>query len=112
MSTLTLNLAPRREAPSRGTLRLTRRGRLAFVLLILAIALLGVSVGRVASQAGTASGGPATRAITVEPGETLWEIALGVEPNVDPRETVTRIRDLNGLGTDVLQAGQQLIVPN
>jgi hypothetical protein len=44
-------------------------------------------------------------------GQTLWQIARSVAPADDPRDTVDRIRDLNGLGTETVQAGQRLVVP-
>lgn len=91
--------------------RLTRRGRFVLVLLVAAIAFLAFSIGRVASQAGTESTGSATRAVTVQPGETLWQLAVQVAPNDDPRATVDRIRELNDMHTEVLQAGQRLVVP-
>jgi hypothetical protein len=36
---------------------------------------------------------------------------VAVAPNDDPRATVDRIRELNHMSTEVLQAGQQLVVP-
>ncbi len=97
--------------PTSRSVHLTRRGRVVLVLLVAALAFMAFSLGRVASQAGTEPTGPATRAVTVQPGQTLWEIAVAVAPNDDPRATVDRIRELNHMSTEVLQAGQQLVVP-
>ncbi|MCU0266542.1 MAG: LysM peptidoglycan-binding domain-containing protein [Actinomycetia bacterium] len=95
-----------------GPVRLTRRGRLVVVLALVALTFLAAAAfGRAASQAGTDSAGPATRAITVQLGDTLWGIAVDVAPETDPRATIERLRDLNDLGTDVVQAGQRLVVP-
>jgi LysM repeat protein len=92
--------------------RLTRRGRLvvvAFAVLAVAAAALGLT------GPATATGDPGTVAVaervTVRPGETLWEIAERVRPGADPRETIARIRDMNGLTSSVAQAGQVLVVP-
>jgi LysM repeat protein len=96
-----------RSAP----VRLTRRGRVALLLLLVALAFVAFSTTRTATQAFTGPSSPATRYITVHPGETLWQIARTVAPADDPRDTVDRIRDLNGLDTTVVQAGQRLVVP-
>jgi hypothetical protein len=47
----------------------------------------------------------------VAPGETLWTIAMRVNPEIDPRAVIEQIKDLNVLeGIDVY-AGQVLLVP-
>ena len=98
--------------PSPRPVRLTRRGRAVVLMALVALVFLGASVfGRATSRAGTEDVGPATRAITVQAGETLWGIAVEVAPETDPRATIERLRELNGLGTDVVQAGQRLVVP-
>lgn len=104
-------LAPRPAA--RTGLRLTSRGR-ALVLLasvtFLALALL--ASGRFAALAGdTPDGRPATAVVVVQAGETLWQIARTIDPAADPRELVSRIRDLNGLGAETVVPGQSLVVP-
>ena len=96
-----------RSAP----LRLTRRGRVFLLLLLVALAFVAFSTARTATQAGTGPASPATHFVTVDPGETLWQIARAVAPADDPRDTVDRIRDLNDLNTTVVQAGQRLVVP-
>ena len=100
-----------RSAPRPGVLRLTRRGRVVLLLLLVGLAFVAFSTARTATQAGTGPAAPATRYVTVHPGETLWQIARSVAPADDPRDTVDRIRDLNGLDTTVVQAGQRLVVP-
>ena len=49
--------------------------------------------------------------MTVQPGQTLWQIALRVAPRDDPRDTVDRIRSLNDLDTTAVLPGQRLVVP-
>jgi len=49
--------------------------------------------------------------VTVGQGETLWELATTAVPGVDPRETVDRIIELNGLAGGSVQAGQRIAVP-
>lgn len=99
-------------AAAASPVRLTRRGRLVVVLAVAVLAFLAAAAfGRATSQAGTDAARPATRAVTVQLGDTLWGIAVDVAPQTDPRATIERLRELNDLGTDVVQAGQQLIVP-
>jgi hypothetical protein len=100
--------------PAMPAVRLTRRGRLlltAVVLLALVVAAVLLSGGAPA-RAGT-DRAPATvgERVTVRPGETLWQIAERVAPGSDPRETVARILDLNGLQTAEVQAGTALRLP-
>ncbi|WP_018636854.1 LysM peptidoglycan-binding domain-containing protein [Parafrankia elaeagni] len=92
-------------------LRLTRRGRI--VLGLLASMVLGVVFSAVlvtSSQAFT--GTPvAYETHRVLPGETLWEIARGIDPDADTREIVGQLMALNGLPTAALLPGQRLRLP-
>jgi len=104
----------RAPSPQRLQVRLTPRGRLLAVALFLALSFVIVSISSAlhsATQAGTAPATPATRFVTVQPGQTLWQIALRVAPRDDPRDTVDRIRTLNGLDTTAVLPGQRLVVP-
>jgi LysM repeat protein len=49
--------------------------------------------------------------VVVQPRQSLWAIAIEAAPGSDPRETVARIRDLNGLDARPVRAGQQLVLP-
>jgi hypothetical protein len=94
--------------------RLTRRGRLlltAVVLLALVVAAVLLSGGAPARAGTDRAPAPASERVTVRPGETLWQIAERVAPGSDPRETVARILDLNGLQTAQVQAGTALRLP-
>jgi hypothetical protein len=63
-------------------------------------------------EASTASAaGPTTARITIAQGHTLWQIARTVDPHTDPRITVERIRELNGLPDSSIRAGQELVIP-
>ena len=100
-------------------LRLTRRGRrlvrTVVVTLALLVALAAAVVAGVPSvAAGDGAAVPATASVVVQPGQTLWQVARQVAPGTDIRETVARIKDLNGLSGaagDVVQPGQLLVVP-
>ena len=99
---------------TRRTVQLTRRGRMVVVLLSTAFLLLVILVsGRVSADAGTSlvDQGRATGVVVVQPGESLWQIARAIAPGADPRETVSLIRDLNGLGDSTVVPGQSIVVP-
>jgi hypothetical protein len=99
--------------PAGGSLRLTRRGRLvaaAATLLIAVLTLVGVAsrVGSLSESSPVPASAPAQ--VVVAPGETLWSIAARVAPERDPRTVVARIRDLNGMSTGDVRAGQTLLL--
>ena len=87
-------------------LRLTRRG---VVVLALAMALLAGLVVLVAAwSAPTPPQATAPSRVTVQPGDTLWDIAGRVAPQADPRAEVATLQRLNGLGDSTVRPGQVL----
>jgi hypothetical protein len=100
-----------RPASAQSALRLTRRGRLVILLMLIA-------VGAVLSLVVTSSGAASSAAqqvpvqyVTVAPGETLWSIAGDVAPGSDRRDTVAEIVELNALQGSSVRAGQRIAVP-
>ena len=89
-------------------------------LLAVAVAVAGAVVVTLAvvgalSWLGQAvdAGLPAeTLVVRVGAGETVWDVAVRVAPESDPRAVVQRIRELNGMTTSAVQPGQQLQVPD
>jgi Tfp pilus assembly protein FimV len=101
-------------APARPAVRLTRRGRAVLVLLCLVLTVAALAVMKAPATASSPrdnTGGPVAERVTVRPGETLWAIASRVRPNTDPRVTIARIKDMNGLTSSTLPAGKVLLVP-
>ena len=98
---------------TRGPARLTRRGRLVVLaaLTLILFASLGLLGRVVAGATSDATGGPVTRTWVVQPGESLWDVAVAVDPNADPRETIARIVDLNDLPQSAVTVGQSIQVP-
>jgi hypothetical protein len=96
---------------SGGALRLTRRGRFAF------LAIGAVLAGSVIVGGGWASADEPRDAIavathTVAAGETLWSIAAAIAtPADDIRAIVDNLVQLNSLPNAGLRAGQQILVP-
>lgn len=63
-------------------------------------------------SAGKSQGQALIREVTVEKGDTLWEIALRYYPNTDPRKPVAAIKDLNNLKISMIYPGQKLRLPD
>ena len=113
MSTMTLNPGYYRpQTPSRGGVRLTRRGRL-MVLVAALLVVLGVGFALASHSVATErpGQGEATRVIMVGSGDTLWDIAADIAPDGDVRATMDEISHLNALDSSMLVVGQRLVVP-
>src|SRR4051794_24084873 len=105
MSTMTISSHAHHAA--HGPVRLTRRGR----LVVLAMALLAVlAVGLFLASGSVATDRPGTpeptRVITVDAGQTLWDIAADHAADGDVRAMVDHIEHLNALESGMLVAGQ------
>ncbi len=96
-------------------LRITRRGRTAVTLLVavpLAIAAAALGLGAVGAAAETSTGSASSfQYVTVDPGESLWQLAESVAPNADPRDVIADIQNLNNLSSGELQPGQRIAIP-
>jgi len=96
-------------------LRITRRGRTVVTFLIaapLAIAAAAFGLGTTGAVAGTGSAPSASfHYLTVDPGESLWQLAETIAPTADPRDVVADILTLNNLSSGDVQPGQRLAIP-
>jgi hypothetical protein len=100
--------------PAAPRLRLTKRGR--GVLTTLAAAPLVIAALVFALNGGMATAtlegsGTEFQYVTVETGQSLWEVAETVAPNADPRDVIASIMKLNQLESADVLAGQQLAIP-
>lgn len=110
MSTIT---APAPTLVSDAALRLTRRGRIVLFAAALLVTLGALVLAVVPSVVATDVTGdplPATM-ITVQPGDTVWDIASTANPGGDLEATVEDIATLNALSDGQLRVGQKLAVP-
>lgn len=129
MSTATVQLAgpPRHQAQPLGgrrvgararprsvPVRLTGRGRVAAVVLLVVLPLAAATTGwgRPPTVLGGTQRPAVSRVVTVAPGDTLWAIARRAAPRRDVRDTVRRIIEVNRLEGAVVRPGQQLAVPS
>ncbi|MGE5286061.1 MAG: LysM peptidoglycan-binding domain-containing protein [Micromonosporaceae bacterium] len=98
------------------TLRLTRRGRVVLVtLLVFASGLIGLAAAHGAAATGTGVSSKLFEKnlsqVVVRPGDSLWSIASRAEPLSDPRRVIEQIADINALQGVQLTPGQHLWVP-
>jgi LysM domain len=119
-ATRTRTVSHRAQRP--GAVRLTRRGRLvvagfATLVAIVAVTLLWVTVAgsvQASSRGGLAHGSPyqGMHQVMVQPGQTLWSIAVAAEPSANAWAVVQQITEVNALNGPEVRAGQLLWVPN
>jgi hypothetical protein len=102
---------------ARVRLRLTRRGRAVIALLVslpLVIWLIAASLnggGATATSGSGVSAGEGVTTVTVEAGQSLWEVAHVIAPDASTADVVADVMAINGLESASVQPGQQLIVP-
>lgn len=109
------------DRPRRVGLSITRRGRAVLTLSVAGVLLIGLALlsAPVLRSAGSqvlaaqwrGSVAQQTTTVAVLPGQNLWQIAQQRMPGSDPRDAVIQIRELNGLTTSEVRAGQVLKVP-
>ncbi|RWZ55414.1 LysM peptidoglycan-binding domain-containing protein [Labedella populi] len=108
------------EKPASARLRITRRGRLVLATLVISPVLaLGAVAGINATSAIATSDGAGSSAavvdfeyVTINAGESLWQVAERIAPASDPRDVVADIVSLNQLGSSSVEAGQRLAIPS
>jgi hypothetical protein len=100
-----------RSAGAQPPLRLTARGRAVLVVVALLVTTAFSLRGPVA-LAGSGQPGIPVAAVTIAPGQTLWQVAGSIaRPGEDLRDVVDLLMSLNEMSTPALVAGQQLLVP-
>ena len=100
------------RASRTATVRLTRRGRVAVVLLLMGLILVLLTVFGPHSAATGEVGTPVrTRTVEVGPGDTLWGIASDAAGPGQVRNMVHRIEELNALNGPAVSVGQEIAVP-
>ncbi|HEY5320865.1 MAG TPA: LysM peptidoglycan-binding domain-containing protein [Galbitalea sp.] len=100
------------QRPAGAHLRMTSRGRAVLLTLVtapLVVAALALSLNAGGATATDSAG--VLKTVTVSSGESLWQVALTVAPNTDPREVIADIMSLNNLTSADVQPGQQLDIP-
>jgi len=99
---------------ARSHLRLTPRGRRVFTTLAalpLVIAALAFALNGGMATASPEGSSVPLQTVTVEAGQSLWELASDIAPDADPRDVIADIVSFNNLSTTAITPGQQLDVP-
>ena len=116
MSTVAINpgfARSRTRRPARTTpVRLTRRGQVVAVLVLLGLLMAVLTVyGSHSAATGEAGTPVATRTVEVGEGDTLWAIASETAEPGQVRDMVHQIQELNALSSSALRVGQEIAVP-
>ena len=98
--------APHRPRP----VSVTKTVLVAAVAALITVWLVALGQSRSADTTGT-SAPEQIAVVQVQPGENLQRLAARVAPGLPVRSVVDRIRQLNGLDSAALDAGQTLIAP-
>lgn len=98
---------PGAQGAAPAAVRLTRRGRFLRAALVAGV-MAALALGLVAYVGGSAT---AQQQITVEPGQTLSEIAAVQLPDASIADGVVRLQVANNLTSAQVTAGQRLVIP-
>lgn len=87
------------------------RRRAVVVAVLLAVAFLATGlIGRVGAEAELED--KVAGHEVVQPGQTLWDVTVATAPDdVDPREHLSRIKDINGLSDAQVEAWTVVLIP-
>ena len=107
--------APARRRPSVACVPRSRGASLGWLILTAGIVMLIVfGIGWLGSTGGTSSVPvpSATTVVTVQSGQTLWDVATTEAPSSPPQDVVDRIRSLNHIfDAGAIYPGERLVVP-
>jgi LysM repeat protein len=101
-----------RSSAATPRLRMTARGRRVLMTLVVVPLLVIVALLALNGGLATASNEAVTQTyVSVQQGESLWQLAEQVAPKADPRDVIADIVSLNGLASSDVVAGQRLAIP-
>jgi hypothetical protein len=113
--TAVVSYFPTVQRPAAPRLRLTRRGRVVFgtlaaVPLVIAALVFGLGAGGAVATQDAAT--DSLTWVTVDGGQSLWDLAAEIAPGEDPREFAAQVAAFNQLESTVIQPGQELAIPD
>lgn len=96
-------------------IRIHKKRALFALLILMALVILNIlwmqTAWAVSSGGAEQTSQIRTVAVTVQTGDTLWELArLHGASGRDPRQTVHAIQEINGIGT-LIVPGQEILIP-
>lgn len=102
-------------ASTKARLRITRRGRLVLTSLVVGpLVAVGVIAGVSVTSAIATSPNSAVVEfdyLTINSGESLWQVAERIAPASDPRDVIADIVSLNQMSTSSVEPGQRIAIP-
>ncbi|WP_309130885.1 LysM peptidoglycan-binding domain-containing protein [Brevibacterium sp.] len=105
-------LAPELHVTARGRRALRLLRTIIFALVIVGGAFFVATQSSTAEAvSGSAAVGIDAESVIVEEGQSLWEVAVGLDLDRDPRDVVADIVEINHLSSPVVHPGQTLDVP-
>lgn len=115
LSTMARSTAPAPTAIVRSSrLRITARGRAVLTTIVVAPLVAIALAFALNGGAATATSGSSTADfdyVTVEPGQSLWELAESIAPGADPRDVISDVMRLNSLSGSTVHPGERLAIP-
>jgi len=101
-----------RASSARPHLRLTKRGRVVFTSLAAVPLVVGVLLAALNGGGATAtSSSGELELVTLQAGQSLWQLAEEIAPDSDPRDVISDILAVNELESGSVQAGQRIALP-
>lgn len=93
-----------------GNYRLQNPGRFARAIAVLAVAV-GFTLSSISGSVAGDAGPVELEYITVQAGDSLWDLASEHAPGTDPRDWIAEVVMLNALQSVDLEPGQQIALP-
>jgi hypothetical protein len=96
-------------------LRLTQRGRGVLTFLVatpLVIAAFFFALNGGGATASLEGSNTPIEYVTVESGQTMWQLAEEIAPRSDPRDVIAQLVQFNQLSGADIYAGQELAIPS
>jgi hypothetical protein len=82
-----------------------------FAAFIVLFVMITVFTGMIVNAGATSSVRHVHKVVKVKSGDSLWKIASANNENKDIREYIYNIKEINQLDSDVIYAGQVLLLP-
>jgi hypothetical protein len=93
-----------------GNYRLQNPGRLARAAVVVAVAI-GFSLSSISGSVAGDAGPVQLEYVTIQQGDSLWDLASLHAPESDPRDWIAEVVMLNALESIDLEPGQQIALP-
>lgn len=93
-----------------GNYRLNKPSRLVRAALVVLVAV-GFSISSITGSVAGSGGPVQLQYVTVQQGDSLWELAALHAPKSDPRDWIAEVILLNALESADLTPGQQIALP-